>query len=458
MYTREQALEIVERGLAASDADESEVIVAGGRLALTRFAANEIHQSVDEERPLIRVRGAWSRAGVTRQGVATTHANDDASLRDAFARARAAAMAAPADSQFRSMSAPGFYESNPTAVYGAFDQSLAEAEPIWRANEVARVLLRCRRYPGLLSSGYLRVTDGDVGEYGEPGPIAIGNTWGVRLHHRASHVEFSVTVDNGSSSAWAVSCANRRGAFDVEQIAAAAIDRVLRAPARTSIDAGNYRVILHPAAVAALLAFALPAFSQRAIDEARSYLSNRARLQVAAPMLSLVADPRDPELIPRPFDGEGVPSRRLVLIDEGIANEVAIGRDGVGGEAAANGFGRMQPTNADAAPWYARLNGGSGSVADLEARHPDTSLIARLWYNRAVNPRAVRVTGMTRDGFYTRRNGQIESALVDMRYNVSVFDVLRNVVDASEPVRIGNLMVPALVVDGFSLTSATVAP
>jgi predicted Zn-dependent protease len=74
-----------------------------------------------------------------------------------------------------------------------------------------------------------------------------------------------------------------------------------------------------------------------------------------------------------------------------------------------------------------------------------------------VNPRAARVTGMTRDGFYTRRSGEIASSMVDMRYNVGVFDVLRNVIDASEPVRVGNLMVPALVVDGFSLTSATVA-
>lgn len=456
MLNRDESIAIIERALQLSDADETEVVLGGGRAALTRFAANVIHQNVDETRPMLRIRGAWSRSGAVRQGVATAQTLDEAAIVDAVARARAAAQVAPVESGWVGLTAPGFYESNPTAAPTAFDVRTAEAGPVSRANDIARVVLRCRREAGMTTSGYLRHTDGAFGEYGEPSVLAVGNSHGVRLHHRGTVADFSATVfTERGGSAWVSATSSHRDGIDVDTLAERAIERARRCEQRRQLEPGRYRVLLEPAAVAALLHFALAAFSRRAIHEARSYLSDRLGDRVASPLLTLRCDPQDPVLAPRPFDAEGVPTRAITLIEAGFAREVAVGRFDGEPERDANGYSRLQPSEADAAPWYATLSGGAGSVDDLAARHGDVPLVSRLWYNRLVNARQVRVTGMTRDGFFSRRGGALSDALVDMRYNVGVFDVLAAVVDASEPVRVGDLAVPALVVDAFAFTAAT---
>jgi predicted Zn-dependent protease len=458
MLDRDQALELLDRVLRASNADATEVALLGGRCALTRFAANEIHQSVDETRVVLRVRAAWYRGGAFREGVATTERLDADGVTDVLHRVRLVADQAPAIINWPQFAAPGYYSTSPVSVAGAFDARAANADAIWRANEAARAILRVRRDADLRVSGYVRVRDGAIGDYGDPQLFAIANSDGVRLAHRATDIDVSLSVAHTSGvSAWGVQVDHQRGALDVDALAERLIERARVAPLRRALEPGRHRVLLEPAAVAALLPFALPHFSRRAIDEARSFLSDRLGTAVAASAVSLTADPADPVLAPRPFDGEGVPTRRLALIDAGVARDVATGRTDAGEERDANGYAPLQPSGADPQPHYARLDAGAGTVDELAARHPDTPLIARLWYNRSVHARSARVTGMTRDGFFARSGGALAGALVDMRYNVGVFDLLANVVDASAPVRVENLLVPALLVDGFPLDSATVA-
>src|SRR5512138_952019 len=58
-------------------ADEVELLVAGGRSALTRFANNTIHQNVAEENYQVSIRTAFGK----KTGRATTNKFDDESLR-----------------------------------------------------------------------------------------------------------------------------------------------------------------------------------------------------------------------------------------------------------------------------------------------------------------------------------------------------------------------------------------
>jgi predicted Zn-dependent protease len=60
---RERALEICEQALAASPADQTEVVLTAGRQELTRFAGNQIHQNVAEQDHGVRVRAVMVRAG-----------------------------------------------------------------------------------------------------------------------------------------------------------------------------------------------------------------------------------------------------------------------------------------------------------------------------------------------------------------------------------------------------------
>src|SRR5438309_8547545 len=79
MLTSEHAHQTFERIRKFSAERELEVIISGGRSALTRFANNMIHQNVAEEGTVISVRVAFD--GKTAR--ATTNKTDDDSLRRA---------------------------------------------------------------------------------------------------------------------------------------------------------------------------------------------------------------------------------------------------------------------------------------------------------------------------------------------------------------------------------------
>src|SRR5438270_376032 len=79
MLTADHAHQVFERIRKFSPERELEVIISGGRSALTRFANNMIHQNVAEEGIVISVRVAFD--GKTAR--ATTNKTDDESLRRA---------------------------------------------------------------------------------------------------------------------------------------------------------------------------------------------------------------------------------------------------------------------------------------------------------------------------------------------------------------------------------------
>src|SRR5262245_19105933 len=79
--------DVVRRGVGASKAPGTEVLVSGGREALTRFAGNAIHQNLSREVIEISIRA--SDGG--RTGRATTTRTDDASLAETAERALATA-------------------------------------------------------------------------------------------------------------------------------------------------------------------------------------------------------------------------------------------------------------------------------------------------------------------------------------------------------------------------------
>src|SRR5437762_12849511 len=78
MLSRDRAADIFERIRKHSTAVEVEVLVYGGRSALTRFANNTIHQNMAEENYGVSVRSVFGG----RTARATTNKFDDESLRN----------------------------------------------------------------------------------------------------------------------------------------------------------------------------------------------------------------------------------------------------------------------------------------------------------------------------------------------------------------------------------------
>ena len=80
-----------------------------------------------------------------------------------------------------------------------------------------------------------------------------------------------------------------------------------------------------------------------------------------------------------------------------------------------------------------------GTDKSLEQMIAETQrglLVTRFWYIRAVDPRTVLYTGLTRDGTFLIENGKIVKAVKNLRFNESPVFMLNNLEDLGRPIRV----------------------
>ena len=68
--------------------------------------------------------------------------------------------------------------------------------------------------------------------------------------------------------------------------------------------------------------------------------------------------------------------------------------------------------------------GASGSLEDLVSGVKDGLLLTTLWYIRQVDPATLLLTGLTRDGVYRVKDGEVIGAVNNFRWNESPVDLL----------------------------------
>jgi predicted Zn-dependent protease len=89
----------------------------------------------------------------------------------------------------------------------------------------------------------------------------------------------------------------------------------------------------------------------------------------------------------------------------------------------------------------------------------DGLYITRFWYTRPVHPRDVVVTGMTRDGTYVVRDGEISGAVKSMRFTQSYLEALAGTTALGSTCKTlwagGAINVPPIKLEKFSFTSST---
>ncbi len=97
------------------------------------------------------------------------------------------------------------------------------------------------------------------------------------------------------------------------------------------------------------------------------------------------------------------------------------------------------------------------SMADMIKGMERGLVISRFWYVRQIDPRAIMLTGLTRDGLWWVEKGQVRHPVRNLRFNQSVLAMLApwNVEAIGAPVRFAPLMVPALKLAAFTFTSVS---
>src|SRR5438105_3958699 len=232
------------------------------------------------------------------------------------------------------------------------------------------------------------------------------------------------------ASGYAEQTAWRVGDVDPAETARRATEKAERTRGAIELEPGSYAAVLEPYAFAELLLyFGYDAFGARGLIEERSFASGRIGEKVFDERFSLADDPLDARGLPKAFDFEGSPKRRVELVENGVLTGVLWDRR------TAREAGGGQETTGSAPPATARdwgplpfalsvAGGEAGTAEELAELVGDGIYVTRLHYLSIVNPREGVITGMTRDGTFRIRGGRIADPLVNLRFTVSVPQLL----------------------------------
>ncbi|MEK7521937.1 MAG: TldD/PmbA family protein [Patescibacteria group bacterium] len=448
----EKLKEIAQKVLGFSKADPSigsglrqtEVILSVGDHGLTRFANSQIHQNV-----------AWVDLGVSvrvvvgkKIGVASANSFEEEDLKNVVARAEEVARHQKDDPSFISLPKP-----KPFKRIGV---DVVSSTPGERAAAVSKIIEKAKKHKGVVASGaYSSVVT----------EIAIANSLGVWAYHVASAQDLSTILLGPSSTGFASQLEKTPALIDADLVADRALKKVLDGADPTDLELGEYEVILEAQAVGEMMSFlAYLGPNARVYHEKASFFSDKLGEKVLGENITLVDDPLDTEGFPMPFDFEGYPKSRLVVVGSGKLENLCYDSYYAGKHETCNtGHALPAPNTYGPIPLHLKLEPGTKSLEELVVGVKRGLLVTRLWYVRFLNPRSMTITGMTRDGTFLIEKGKIVKPVKNLRFNQSIPEALNNVVAigkdleslSSFETELGTNRMPALHIGKWEFTSGT---
>lgn len=445
LLTRADCRRIFEAALAAAEKlgiRDVELTVGVTASALTRFANNTIHQNVAERRGHASVRVVADH----RTARATTNRFQQAALAEAVAQAAALAKAQAPDREVLALA-----EGAEIAAVERWSAATAASTPAERARAAAEAI-RVVESAGQTAAGIC-----SAGQAVE----AVLNSRGVFAYHAETLAQFSITAMAEDSSGWAKASAVDAGSISPVELARRASHKASLSRNPRELPPGRYTVILEPAAVEDLVGQMFWDFSATGVRDQRSFLNGRLGEKLFGENITIFDDVYHPHQNGPPFDGEGVPRRRLVLVERGVPREVAYSRAAAAREGRApTGHGFPVPNEYGEAPLNIVMEGGATPLEQMIASTARGILVTRLWYIREVDPYEKIMTGMTRDGTFLIEGGRLVCGLRNFRFNQSLIEMLASVEQLSPAVRAAgeesfDMVVPALKVRSFNFTEVT---
>ena len=291
------------------------------------------------------------------------------------------------------------------------------------------------------------------------GSTAVMTTRGHFAYEASSNANFTTTVrtPDGTGSGWAGAGFFDWNDLDAAELAERAIEKALLSREARDVEPGRWTTILEPTAVANMVGLMMGSLSARSADEGRSFFSrpgggNRIGESFLDERVTIWSDPMDPRLFSSPFNGEGLPNRREVWVENGVLRTLAYSRYWADRQS-------REPTGY-VSGYY--MEGGDATLDEMIRSTERGLLVTRFWYIRSVDPRTILYTGLSRDGTFLIENGEVAYPVKNLRWNESPVFMLNNLEMMGRPVRVSPsessglssaVHVPPLKVRDFTFTS-----
>jgi len=290
---------------------------------------------------------------------------------------------------------------------------------------------------------------------------ALGNSKGLFSYHRETHVECSVTMCGQDSTGWAKAQGPNLQMVDALELARRAAFKAKASSSPEGITPGRYTVILEHSAFLDLLSYLWWDFTGTSHLDKRSSLLDKVGDKVFGSNVTIEDDVYHPQQAGCPFDGEGLARKKVKIVEDGVLRNLVYGRRSANRMGVApTGHGLPEPNSLGDNPMNLVIAGEGKSVDDLVKSTDKGILLTRVWYVRQVDPARKIVTGMTRDGTFLVENGEVTRGIKNLRFNVSLIELLNNIVSSGKPRRTAGeegvpQVVPAMKVADFNFTEVT---
>jgi predicted Zn-dependent protease len=407
----EELLSRLADPLQSSAADQTEIVAELAHQGVSRFAGSRIHQTtvLDETR-------VWVRAVI---GKAVGQASGDGlapeDLRTLIEQATSVARIQKPNPEFVSLP-----EREPVQPVDGYDAATAGMGSEDRAAAIGAIVDLVGERGWTAAGTYL--TEGRE--------RAIVNSLGVRAYAPGSTAFLRALPDSGKGTGYADALAHRAADLDAVEVARQAIATCERNHDQREIPPGEYEVIFSDRCTAeALFYLAKDGFSGRAVEEGRSFMSERMGERVTGQNVTIWDDGTDPRGLAVAADYEGVPKRKVPFLENGVARGAAYDSYTAhkAGRRSAGHCATPEESYYGPVPVNLFMAGGDATLDQMVRSTTRGLLLTRFHYTHGPDPKRAVMTGTTRDGTFLVEDGEIAGAVRNLRLTQSIPELFEGI-------------------------------
>ena len=306
----------------------------------------------------------------------------------------------------------------------------------------------------------------------------IGSKGGLRLRHDqpSGRLEMTGKSHGRTRSTW-----EGRATRDFQNVDLAGVDSSIRQRLewqgrKSEISAGRYTTVAPSGVMADLLGYLLWSSPARDAAEGRSVYSKKGEKgktrvgeKLAKLPINIYGDAKYKGLEGLPFNVSKSSGTFSSVFDNGIANDrwdfIKNGEltNLVAPRAVAKETGLNYGNGGDNV--IMEVPGATGDLNSLVAGVDRGLLLTTIWYVRVVDPATFLLTGLTRDGVYEIKDGEVVGAVNNFRWNESPVELLNRISKAGsteitatrELEDFMRTAAPAVIFDDFNMSTVSQA-
>lgn len=428
MIDEQELLEIAEKTVKQATKEGANQALVNTFLwnrALTRYANSAVHQNVAYKNGGVTIRLTVNK---NQLGTLRTYSLEEKKIEEAVKQAIKIAKVAPSNKDFKEFSKPEKW----APLKDAFDKETASTSPSFRAEKVGEIIDTAHTKSRLVKA---------VAGYFATGYVcfAVANSLGVSAWSKTSLAYMKATVisEKNDVEGFGAEQAYSKRIKDIKPLAVTevAVEKSVKSVNPVRVPPQEYEVVLEPSAAETILFYlGYIGFCATRYQDGTSFVKYNLNKQVFDEKLNVKDDARDADTFyATAIDGEGTPRKRVDLIVDGVVSEKSICYDSLtASKEGKASTGHALPPIArffEEAPFPINIKAlpGDASVEDMIAETKHGLLITTFHYTNPVEPAKAILTGLTRDGTFLIKNGEVTDAVRNLRYTDSMLSALSDI-------------------------------